>query len=579
MGPPANLPGFTKLAREIAGGKLGWKDEYAADLDKYLGRAERSQVDVQARARSVLSVEGVHTPLHEHLLGIFGSPERVRLITTNFDPHFAVAATTVFPGARLPQYIGPALPPGHRFRGIAQLHGSLGHREDRLVLTDRDFADAYMAEGWAARFLTRVFADRTVLFVGYSLTDPIMRYLLHAIPATGRWYGLWHVDEATQGAEHDIVPVTFADSRSGDRYGDLNEGIKRWQWYARAAPSGHDAELRRLFALGPPTSPLDADYLRARLRTEEGRLIFWNTATQQSWFEWAAAERLLDGLVEAQGTDPHTGAWAQWCLAHFFGSCKGPWTATVNARIGLPWRFIGSSLAGQRRMGASLYLTNPLAAVDRIVNGRELRGWGGAAYPDPTLYAVTGFDPATERFQYRVNPRFGSTAPARSTLRTPFRVTLDIVIDLGRPTAEQQVLKFLEPGRTRPGRMLDSTELRQRYRRMTPNVYQWTLALSDSLLLSPAQVRELRAAEAAYLQDVDRLWGGLAAEFARLPREFDGRAALRRQEETAAAGVELNRQGARRTREILSALQFSLADRRVQVLVTPSMAPGYNRSY
>lgn len=319
MGPPARLPSFIDLAKAIAEPKVAYRRQDEKWLDRYLGRAEREGIDVQLRARDRLGVGGSHTPLHEYLLGIFGSAERVRLITTNFDGHFASALPVVFPGAAIPQYVGPALPPGHDFRGIAQLHGALHREETALVLTNRNFAEAYMAEGWASRFLSRAFADRTVLFVGYSLTDPIMRYLLHALPA-GRWYALWQAKEAGQGAEHAITPVTFGKKRSRDPYKDLNDGMKRWYWYARASPTDHDREIRGLVAAGPPASPVETDYLRARLETAEGRAVFRMAADQKTWFEWVASEGLLDGLVDPAADMLEVGEWARWCLEHF---CSG----------------------------------------------------------------------------------------------------------------------------------------------------------------------------------------------------------------------------------------------------------------
>lgn len=322
MGAPASLPGFKDLARQIAEPSIGWQDSDADALDRYLGRAERQKgVDVQRRARMLLTVNRPHTPLHEYLLAIFGSPERVRLITTNFDPYFATAAAAVFAGARIPQYVGPALPPGKEFRGIARLHGALEQDQDRLVLTDRDFADAYMAEGWASRFLVRLFEQRTILFVGYSLTDPLMRYLLHAIPPNNRWYALWHQDEIKHGADHAIVAVPFDTTAGNDRYGDLNDGMKRWAWYVQAPASDHDRELRRLIALGPPASPLDADYIRARLSTESGRIAFWTTAKDEPWFNWIVDEDVLDGLTDSTKSNPLLALWARWSLANF---CSGP---------------------------------------------------------------------------------------------------------------------------------------------------------------------------------------------------------------------------------------------------------------
>jgi len=336
MGAPSHLPSFLKLAREIADPPLPLQTADEQALDRYLGRAERMGVKVQQRAREKLIERGgSHTPLHEHLLSLFSAPTAVRLITTNFDPHFSTAARVVFADAGIPEYVGPALPPGKDFRGIAQLHGSLGNQQDRLVLTDRDFAAAYMTDGWAARFLVGVFASRTVLFVGYSLTDPVMRYLLSAIPATNRWFGLTHGEELSQWADHDIVPVTFETRADGDRFGELNDGMEKWAWYARASISDHDRELRRVIQQGPPSSPEIADYVRARLGTEASLRTFWTEAGDPAWLVWAASEGLLDGIFDRESVtlqDSDVYAWSQWCLTHFAGGENPPLLALVRKK-------------------------------------------------------------------------------------------------------------------------------------------------------------------------------------------------------------------------------------------------------
>lgn len=246
--------------------------------------------------------------------------------------------------------------------------------------------------------------------------------------------------------------------------------------------------------------------------------------------------------------------------------CEGPWTATMNARLTLPWTFVPTAVTGQRRVAVALNLANPLGGVDYLLHGSRARGWGAVAAPDPVLYSVTGFDPGAPRYLYRVNPRFGSSRSARTGSRAPFRVTLELVMNLGRPTEEQQVHRMLGPGRLDQGRMLDSAELRRRYARATPNVYLMTLRMADSLLLTRAQVQALREDERPYLARVDSLWGSLAADFARLPRAFDAAAALRRQEATVEAGWEVNKVAARRIKEILTPLQFSLASGLLQSL-------------
>lgn len=317
--PPSGLPSFQGLARLIAEPRIAWESDFGTSIDRYLGRAARAGIKVQERARALIDNGGTHTPLHEQLLGLFGSPERVRLITTNFDRHFLSAAEKTFPGCSLAHYIGPALPPGGRFAGVAQIHGALGHLQDSLVLTDADFADAYMADGWATRFLVRVFAARTVLFVGYSISDPLMQYLLRAIPQSQHWFAMWHESEVSEELAAAIQIVPFATSSDGRKYGDLHDGFRRWSWYARASVVDHDRELRRHIASGPPASPLDADYLRARLSTTEGRLVFWQYAKSAEWFRWVAEEGFLASLLQSTAVAERDSGWGYWCLEHFAG--------------------------------------------------------------------------------------------------------------------------------------------------------------------------------------------------------------------------------------------------------------------
>jgi hypothetical protein len=203
------------------------------------------------------------------------------------------------------------------------LHGSLANDDFNLVLTDRDFGEAYMAEGWASRFLTSLFAHSTVLFVGYSLGDPIMQYLLHAIPANDRWFALWRHSDANRGADHRINSITFGTQSSRKPYLDLNEGIERWRWYATSTAKGHAHEIGRVVASGPPKSPVDADYLRARLRTSDGLANFCRLAKTVEWFEWISSNQYLDALFDYRST-VDVREWADWCLNNFCGAINPP---------------------------------------------------------------------------------------------------------------------------------------------------------------------------------------------------------------------------------------------------------------
>lgn len=317
MGPPSKLPSFEQLARDIAHPRVPWNDDQRQGLDQYLGKAQRVGVEVQTRARSLLSEGGSHTPLHENLIGVFGAADRVRLITTNFDSHFTAAASALFGDAELPHYWGPALPPGRDFRGVAHIHGALCKSFHRLILSDSDFAGAYMADGWAARFLVSAFENRTVLFVGYSVTDPLMRYLLLALPQTDRWFGLWPKHEIAGLGEHSITPISFQLATTGDPYAELTAATKQWKWYASAPAFAHGTEMKRLLKEGPPSSPIEKDYLRARLETDEGRQSFMRSTTDRRWFQWVADEGFLECLTSPADTRPAAGQWSAWCAQNF----------------------------------------------------------------------------------------------------------------------------------------------------------------------------------------------------------------------------------------------------------------------
>ena len=167
MAPPSNLASFRKLTSDIAQG-TGFEPTPTEQLDRFLGQLHHRKVAVHERAAQLLSPAGsAPNTLHQDLLRLFRTVERVRLVTTNFDLHFETAASTLF-GSTPEVYRAPALPLGYDFTGIVHVHGALPRARD-LVLTDADFGRAYLTEGWGRRFLVDVFREFTVLFVGYML--------------------------------------------------------------------------------------------------------------------------------------------------------------------------------------------------------------------------------------------------------------------------------------------------------------------------------------------------------------------------------------------------------------------------
>lgn len=260
------------------------------------------------------------------------------------------------------------------------------------------------------------------------------------------------------------------------------------------------------------------------------------------------------------------------CLTRQFGraagaaSCEGPWTASLNTRLGIN----GDGRRLSRRVNVGVNLANPLGGLDQLLHGsNDLRGWGTASVPDPVLYNVRGWDPVTKRFQYSVNPRFGNTRPSVTTLRAPFRLTLDVAIDIGRAIEEQQVDRWLKPGRDgRKGVKADVQDLKRRYERNIPDLYGLVLQQSDSLLLSRDQAEALQKSRVEYRARMDSLWTNLSTYLAGLPDRYDSHAAYKRAEDAIDSAWEMTRMDLKKNLPaILNEVQVPLLPSVVKTLV------------
>jgi NAD-dependent SIR2 family protein deacetylase len=136
---PAGMPSFPALIRQLA-------EEHGEDLpewaqsqpDLYMGELVEAGFPVHERVADILSLaEGAtFNDYHSGLTRLFRDPADVRVVTTNHDPFFTLAAETLFPN-RVESFYAPALPPGDEVAGIAYLHGGIARPPDRLVLTAR----------------------------------------------------------------------------------------------------------------------------------------------------------------------------------------------------------------------------------------------------------------------------------------------------------------------------------------------------------------------------------------------------------------------------------------------------------
>ena len=156
-------------------------------LDKALGLLERPErLGAIALRRTV--IKRLSEPpsgdllIHKALIELSRNERGVRLITTNFDNRFVEAGLDkelVDAAPKVP------VPKPHNWSSLVHLHGRIAPKEDgsNLVLTAADFGRAYLTERWAARFVTELFREFIVVFVGYSVSDPVMSYMVDALAA------------------------------------------------------------------------------------------------------------------------------------------------------------------------------------------------------------------------------------------------------------------------------------------------------------------------------------------------------------------------------------------------------------
>lgn len=178
MSEPTKLPSFHELSEKIA--ELTNKEKRNDESDEqYLGRVENLDHDVHSKVCDILSATQTQPNTnHEALIDFF--KKDIRIVTTNYDIMLESALEKKDRKARIYSY--PALPYGDKFNGIVHLHGEVANPQD-IVLTDSDFGKSYMYHGNVTTFLRTLFeSEYTVLFIGYSYNDIVMKYFTRSLP-------------------------------------------------------------------------------------------------------------------------------------------------------------------------------------------------------------------------------------------------------------------------------------------------------------------------------------------------------------------------------------------------------------
>ncbi|PGY99591.1 hypothetical protein COE30_26910 [Bacillus cereus] len=289
----SNLPNFDDLVDEIAKKLYVEKREITEPHDYYLGKIAKTK-DVHQVAKDVVHIEkSKPNPLHYAIPRLFPLDTDVRIVTTNFDQHFTTVIKEM--NREINVYYAPALPTGRAFKGLAYIHGNVEQEKEALILTDGDFGRAYLTEGWARRFLVDLFSNYTVLFVGYSHNDPVMKYLATGLPPSTRRYAFVAQGENTYHWEHlGIRPIVYPNKINNHQ--SLVKAVKRWAELMGDNYITKRMRIRDIVTVPPSVEQEQLSYIKQSIKKIETVRYFVEFARDYEWVEWLEAEGKLRNL-------------------------------------------------------------------------------------------------------------------------------------------------------------------------------------------------------------------------------------------------------------------------------------------
>jgi hypothetical protein len=340
---PAGLPGFKGLVDAIYH-LVGTtrtpieQDAYArnqfdATLDLLERRLPGQRLAVRTALKKALQPKlrrkGA-TDTHTALLQLARNREgSLRLVTTNFDRIFEQVAKRT--KQSINSYAAPMLPipKNSRWNGLVYLHGLLPERADdsalhRLVLTSGDFGLAYLTERWAARFVSELFRNYVVCFVGYSINDPVLRYMMDALAAdrmlgevTPQAYALGDCEPGQEAAKtieweaKGVTPILYEVPAGSHDHSALHRTLKAWAETYRDGILGKERIVVDYALARPSASTRQDDFVGRMLwalshesALPAKRFAEFNPVPPLEWLEAFFDDRYQHGDLDRFGVPP-----------------------------------------------------------------------------------------------------------------------------------------------------------------------------------------------------------------------------------------------------------------------------------
>jgi hypothetical protein len=338
---PARLPGFAELVADVYEALATTPNAVqqaaikAGQFDTAIGLLEAEIVGGRETVRRTLA--GILTPdlsapnatsTHQALLTLGKCRNgNTRLITTNFDRLFEeVIAAKSLP---IERFQAPLLPvPKSRWDGLVYLHGLLSAAPtsselDRLVVSSGDFGLAYLTERWAARFVSELFRNYTVCFVGYSINDPVLRYMMDALAADrllgesppemfafGSFSKGKDEERANEWRAKNVTPILY---REHNRHAYLHKTLRAWAETYRDGVRGKERIVVECAMARPLASTRQDDFVGRLLwaLSDPGglparRFADLDPVPSLDWLEPLSEERYRHADLGRFGVPPRT---------------------------------------------------------------------------------------------------------------------------------------------------------------------------------------------------------------------------------------------------------------------------------
>lgn len=280
----AGLPDFGGLVQKLfqkvgepadkVESELIEKNQFDRAIGHYEQRIQGGRTTTRRTLPSIFSIDLTKRhalTTHFALLTLGRSNENendLKLVTTNFDilfekaaAHYGLPSPTVYPDP----------PTRNRWNGIVHLHGRMPLQPseddlDQLVLSDGDFGQAYLTQGWAAQFVAKLFRDYTLCFVGYSIDDPVLRYMTaaHALDGTQKMFAFASFESGKKESalraweDKHVVPILYDDAAF---HRSLHQTLHIWASVYRDCINGKKRLITRYVHRLPKDSTPQNDFV------------------------------------------------------------------------------------------------------------------------------------------------------------------------------------------------------------------------------------------------------------------------------------------------------------------------------